>query len=184
MCCWSLCSAGSLFLHLLSHVSNGPGTFPLAYPPKQGQRQTPSPRPCPSSLLPVFPTSGSAALPFCPLLRPGVVLFLAFSHTHNQSVNTSLGSASRAPPSVQELHRTHGPDSCRTLTAAAHSQPCPVLCSQQPVTPSQLTSAQAAPPLNPAVLHRTPGLTPPRPWPQAPPALCPHLAPPCPLAVV
>lgn len=58
----------------ISHLQ-WPGTSPLAYPPKQGPRQTPSPRPCPSSLLPVSPTS-----------RSGSSAFLSIAQTRSRPV--------------------------------------------------------------------------------------------------
>lgn len=167
--------------HLTSPMALGHLLLPIRPNKAKGKLLAPGPAPAHSSQS--FPPQEVTALPFCPLLRPGVVLFLAFTPTTNLSTRP-LALPPERPPASRTSIRTQGPDSCRTLTAAADSQPCPILFSQQPVAPSWLTSEHAAPPLNPAVLHRTPGLTPPRPWPQAPPALCPHCAPPCPLAVV
>lgn len=162
--------------HLLSPIS-----------PNKAQVKLLAPGPAPARFSQSFPPQEAAALPFCPALRPGSLepscSSLSLTPTTNLSTRPSVLPPER-PPAARTSTRTQGPDSCRKLTAAVHSHPAPSSSHSSQGLLRSSCQHMAALPLNPAVLHRSPGLTPPRPWPQAPPALCPHLAPPCPLAVV
>lgn len=152
--------------HLTSPMALGHLLLPIR--PNKAKVKLLAPGPAPARSSQSFPPQEVAALPFCPSLKPGTLESSCSSLSLTSTTNLSthpLALPPERPPASRTSTRTQGPDSCRKLTAAAHSHPCPILCSQQPVAPSQLTSAHAALPLNSAVLHHTPGLTPPRTWP-------------------